>query len=242
MLYNLSISNKRKVQWASEVSLPIPRTHEKRNMEVHDFIYMIKGSWEIAVSKETYLMKPDSVLFLPAGITHQGISPCAPNTEIIYLHIYPTEEDVVADSLNTQGNSVTINNFLDTQEHPIIKTLFQRLPGLTNDPTLFLTYTNALIYEMGALSLCGAEKGTAKQIKDFLLNSPNLENKSAFFIGFLHLCFHAFNKSLNPGTMLTIYIIRCIASVFRTISTYIAMMPTLFVITFETEIIAGAFR
>ena len=172
MIYNLAISDKRKIQWASPVSLPTPRLHEKRNLKVHDFIYMIKGSWEISLGKETYLMKPDSVLFLPAGITHQGVSPCAVNTEIIYLHIYPTDEDGVVNSLKTQDKSVTIKNFLSTEERPIIKKLFQRLPQLTNDPTLFLAYTNVLLCELGALSLSATTLSAAEQIKEFLLSSP----------------------------------------------------------------------
>lgn len=170
MIYTLALSEKRKLQRANQLLLQAPRAHETRKIGLHDFIYILQGEWELSIGKEIYRMKKDDALLLPAGITHRGGRPCAPNTEIIYLHIYPIEGD--GDSVASSDNDcITINNFLHTEDHPQIKLLFQKLVEVKDNPTLSLAYVNVLFYELSKISSYRTDANLAKQLRDYLVNS-----------------------------------------------------------------------
>ncbi len=186
MIYKLAISDKRKMQWANQLLFPTSHVHSTRNLDFHDFVYLLSGEWEIAIGKESYVIKPNDVLLLPAGITHRGGRPCAPNTELIYVHVYPVDGDSENYTDTDSDNCVTINNLLSTTDYPQIKVLFQKLVQLTSNPTLFIAYTNVLLYELSTISSDSTDATLARQIRDYLLSSSktpsNKEVAAQFFL------------------------------------------------------------
>lgn len=177
MLYRLSITEQRRIQWANQISFQTPHVHETRRLDVHDFLYLLEGEWEIALGKETYRMKPHDVLLLPAGMLHSGISACAPNTRLLYFHIYPEAGDG-EDTTPAMGEFVYLNNFFNAEDFPHIQALFLRLAEIKNTPTLSTAYVNTLLYEMGAVSKSGEVPSLAWQIREYLLGaSPSPSNK-----------------------------------------------------------------
>ena len=171
VVYRFGITDTRRMQWTNRLCLESPYIHATRNLDVHDFIYLVRGEWEIGLGKETYLMKPGDVLLLPANITHRGVAPCTPNTEIIYLHIYPEECDGKDETVSDETEYVLINNFINTGELPHIKLLFQRLLQLKNSPKIAGVYINTLLYELSIISQSRDEETLARKIRDYLIHS-----------------------------------------------------------------------
>lgn len=187
MLYRFSMTENRRVQWANYLQLQSSRVHEMRTLDVHDLIYMVDGEWELALGKESYLMKPNDLLIFPAGMTHRGTSPCTPNTKIFYLHIYPENGDGTNDSTYDAGDSLLLDNFISTENFPHIKVLFERLVQIKNAPVVSTAYVNTLLYELSSITQNKDDSLLARQIRDYLLHSAhiplNSEVADHFYLG-----------------------------------------------------------
>jgi len=69
-----------------------PFVHPQRNMADHDFIYLLQGEWKIGQNDEIYPMTEDTLVILPAGQTHYGVSPCQPRTKTVYFHVSAADD------------------------------------------------------------------------------------------------------------------------------------------------------
>lgn len=171
MPYKLSITNTRKLQYSNQLQFKTPRIHDTRNLDVHDFFYVIEGEWCLALENKTLSLKTNDVVFLPAKITHRGITPCLPNTKIIYFHIYPEAEDGNDTTESDALEYVMINNLISTENAPHIRRLFQGLTHIKSDSMLATAYVNTILYELSRISTNEDNSNLARQIKDYLLFS-----------------------------------------------------------------------
>lgn len=69
--------------------------HPRRIMQVHDFLYITEGEWEIFLGEKPYLLEKDDMIILHAGVEHYGNKPCLPETKVYFLHVFPEEPGFV---------------------------------------------------------------------------------------------------------------------------------------------------
>lgn len=89
------ITHSRKIDAACKNCYPKGKRHPSRIMELHDFIYILKGEWEITQENETYLAREGDIVILTAGAGHGGQKPCADGTETIFIHTDATENETI---------------------------------------------------------------------------------------------------------------------------------------------------
>lgn len=89
----LNMQEKHYIQTCNYCHFMQPFIHYDRTMEVHDFIYLERGSWEIYQDDTPYLLLPGDVLCLEAGRHHYGKIPCPPDTRTIFIHMYRNPGD-----------------------------------------------------------------------------------------------------------------------------------------------------
>lgn len=169
MSYRLSITNTRRLQRSNQLQFKTPHIHETRNLDFHDFFYVIEGEWCLTLENEILPLKTNDVVFLPAKITHRGVTPCSPNTKIIYFHIYPEARDGNDGIDSNASEYVMINHLISTENAPHIKTLFQGLAHIKSDSTLATAYVNTILYELSRISPSADKPDLARQIRDYLL-------------------------------------------------------------------------
>lgn len=91
----LNMDERHYVQTCNYCHFQQPILHYDRVMVVHDFVYLIQGSWEIYQDDMPYVMHPGDILFLEAGRHHYGKRPCEPGTKTIYVHMYTSQSDSI---------------------------------------------------------------------------------------------------------------------------------------------------
>lgn len=121
MLY-FSTDKKRKVtqcnfNYSSEGIL-----HPDRIMSEYDFLYMIKGSWEIKEENDVYLLKEGQLLILEPGKHHFSTEKCSPHMRNMFLHCEFLNEDTA----NIPG-LVPVGKLTDCTGNLQITMLFQQI-------------------------------------------------------------------------------------------------------------------
>lgn len=121
MLY-FSVSRKRKVtqcnfNYSSEGIL-----HPDRIMTEYDFLYMIKGNWEIREDTEIYPLKEGQLLILEPGKHHFSTEKCSPHMRNMYLHCEALPEDGT-----DVGNLIPVGKLTDCTGNLQITMLFQKI-------------------------------------------------------------------------------------------------------------------
>ncbi|MCD7737045.1 MAG: AraC family transcriptional regulator [Lachnospiraceae bacterium] len=81
------------VEGANYVTSVNGMAHPDRVLEVHDFLYMLDGNWEIYEEEERYELENDDLLVLAAGRHHYGKRLCNPGNRHMYIHVQPTEAE-----------------------------------------------------------------------------------------------------------------------------------------------------
>lgn len=100
-----------------------PFVHPIRKMNCHDFIYILQGEWEFGQKGETYKLKKDDLLILPANNTHYGLSPCSANTKTMYFHV-TCENDFIS---NEHSKGLCTNNHINGSLNLNIKKYFSEI-------------------------------------------------------------------------------------------------------------------
>ncbi|MCR5715499.1 MAG: AraC family transcriptional regulator [Lachnospiraceae bacterium] len=85
------IGGMHRLESANYVTNVNPTLHPDRVMEVHDFLYILDGTWEIYEDGIPYELGKDDLLLLSAGKHHYGLRPCSAGNRHMYLHLYPEE-------------------------------------------------------------------------------------------------------------------------------------------------------
>ena len=122
-----NITAKRAFEFANPNLHAIPLIHPRRTLGVHDFLYCTRGKWEIYLDGVPYVLFPDDVLVINAGVYHYGVKPCEVGTKDYFIHCYPVEGDVFsADYLgNDREDCVEISPIIHAGNCPEIKRLFK---------------------------------------------------------------------------------------------------------------------
>lgn len=105
-----------------------PFIHPSRSMNAHDFIYLMQGEWKIKQNNTIYELKKDTILILSANQSHQGISPCSPETKTMYFHVEPKDGDGISESIiDSSKNQHCIDTLIDVSANKKIKKIFSEI-------------------------------------------------------------------------------------------------------------------
>ncbi len=150
----------------------LPFVHPRRNMQVHDFIYLLDGEWIFGQNGEEFELKKDSLLILSAGNTHYGVSPCTPETKTMYFHVERNENDGVVD-LNQQ-EAIILNTLIETSGNRAIRNLFSEVVNskLSGDQRKADLYFELLLCELAKQSDHNEDLSVANRIKNIIHNNP----------------------------------------------------------------------
>ena len=176
-MYRFSISNNRIIESANFCFFDKPCMHPSRNMNVHDFIYMIDGEWKIGLENEIFEMHNDDVVILPANRPHYGVFPCSPKTRTMYFHIYSDPMDGAIESETLDG-SVIVSNFLNTTTAPNIRLLFEKILKTKSNSQICAAYLNTLLYELSEISAKKSNISMARAIHDYIIFSQRILTNS----------------------------------------------------------------
>ena len=174
MRYLFDISEPRAVESAHPCHFIRPYLHPTRTMEVHDFIYMVDGAWEIGLENEIFQMKNDDVLILPAHLSHYGIKPCSAQTKTLYFHLYSAPNDRIYTDESSVENTVVLNNFLCAARAPNIRQLFQRIIQTKQNAPISSAYVHTLLYELGELAATAKAVPLGQAMKDYLTSAEHI--------------------------------------------------------------------
>ena len=133
----------RQIVSANHITMIHPTLHPDRMLKEHDFLYMLDGTWEIGEEyptggpKETFRMRSDDLLILPAGRHHYGISPCSPHNRHMYIHVKPLSEELTANTDASIAASAApgpppdgltaFSSLIHCQDAPRIRSLFEEI-------------------------------------------------------------------------------------------------------------------
>ena len=172
-MFQFEICDRRVIQSANFCYFDKPCMHPTRTMEVHDFIYMLDGEWEIGLENEVFRMRNDDVLILPANHYHYGITPCAPKTRTMYFCIYSEPRDGMVEN-RLFDNNIIVKKFLNTTTAPNVKLLFEKILKTKTTPKICTAYLNTLLYELGELSIERSNISIAQAIHDYIIFSQHI--------------------------------------------------------------------
>ena len=88
MKISFEICGKHKIESANYVTNVVPTLHPDRVLDVHDFLYILDGTWEIYEDDTAYEMGKDDLLILSAGNHHYGKKPSSAGNKHMYIHLY----------------------------------------------------------------------------------------------------------------------------------------------------------
>ena len=89
--FSLSLSTLHRIESANYVTNVNPALHPDRIMNMHDFLYIIDGEWEIIEDENVYNLESDDLLILTAGRHHYGTKPSSAGNKHMYIHMYPED-------------------------------------------------------------------------------------------------------------------------------------------------------
>ncbi len=117
-----NISSRHEIRAANHNNFATPTPHPDRNMNQHDFIYMLDGEWIIGQEGEEFHIKSGDVLILAANHSHYGIKNCTAGTKTMYIHAMfdggntcdnPESDTVILDSLIKVGGNTAVKNIFE---------------------------------------------------------------------------------------------------------------------------------
>lgn len=148
-----------------------PFIHPKRNMQEHDFIYLLEGEWSLGQNGKTYTLKKDSLLILFAGNTHYGAMPCKEGTKTMYFHVSREEGDIFGQS---DLSDASISTCTDAAGNKNIKRLFSEVVNakLLGEQRKANLCFELLICELISQKMCFRETAIAEKIKSVIHEYP----------------------------------------------------------------------
>lgn len=104
--------------------------HPNRILADHDFFYVLSGAYDIYLDDIKYSLKADDILLMHAGIRHYGLSHCAPNTQLIWLHVKPVLGDgfyrTVPD-FSVSNDIVMLPSMVSCHNNPEVKKMLSEI-------------------------------------------------------------------------------------------------------------------
>lgn len=97
MDYVFQLSAPHRIIGANYNTFVNPILHPNRIMPEHDFLYILDGTWEIALesadSCELFQVQRGDLIILPAKLHHYGTKLCSPNSKNMFIHVTPVLGD-----------------------------------------------------------------------------------------------------------------------------------------------------
>lgn len=152
-----SIKNEHRIESANYITLVHPQVHPDRVMNVHDFLYIIDGTWEIIEDETVYKLCTDDLLFLAAGKHHYGLKPSSPNNRHMYIHVYCEETAALS------GPLWESESLIHCQDNPQVKQLFEEIISTSWTPH---PLKNEKLSFLFSLLLCALTRQTERLPKD----------------------------------------------------------------------------
>lgn len=88
MDFAIKIDGTHRIESANYVTNVNPALHPNRVMELHDFLYILDGTWEIYENDTAYHLRNDDLLILTACNHHYGLLPSNAGNRHMYIHLY----------------------------------------------------------------------------------------------------------------------------------------------------------
>jgi AraC-like DNA-binding protein len=178
MEYRFDMNCTRSIQGAHPCFFDQPLPHPSRNMPWHDFIYMVSGEWRIGLGKETYTLRRNEVLLLPANLYHYAIGECTPKTHTLFFHISAADGDVPLSpspsSAAVSDSHLTVRNHIQVADSPNIKNLFEKIIQTQTNDRIATAYFHTLLYELKCISPPMSRSGLAQDMFDYIQGSDKL--------------------------------------------------------------------
>ena len=176
MEYRFDLQSARAIQSAHPCFFDQPLPHPSRNMPVHDFIYMISGEWRIGIGQETYTLRRNEVLLLPANLYHYAIGECTPKTRTLFFHISAADTDMPSPPSQTTSSDthMTVRNHIQAADNSNIRSLFEKIIQTQTNDRIATAYFHTLLYELKCISPPASRSGLAQDIFDYIQGSDKL--------------------------------------------------------------------
>ncbi|SDA62033.1 AraC-type DNA-binding protein [Butyrivibrio sp. INlla18] len=143
MKVSFEIADNHKIESANYVTNVVPMLHPDRVLEVHDFLYILDGTWEIYENDTAYEMGKDDLLILSAGNHHYGKKPSSAGNKHMYIHLYQENHkrstSKRAGSTDIPSTALTSNSPLfHCASNPRIKQYFKEIIAthLSDNPSI----------------------------------------------------------------------------------------------------------
>lgn len=89
----LTIGETREITLCGMSVYPMPEPHPDRVMLEHDLLFMDEGEWVICQDSAEYTVRQGDAMLLRAGSHHYSLTPCAPGTRTLYIHMTTAPTD-----------------------------------------------------------------------------------------------------------------------------------------------------
>lgn len=195
--------------WIAEANYSyytIPTMHPSRNMEVHDFIYMLDGEWTIGQEGETFTMRNDDVLLLQANTDHYGVMPCQAGTRTMFLHVSREAGDSVY-SGTEELRQTLLRSHTNAADNPNIRSFFEKIifaKSEGNDAKA-TTYFEALLYELSELSAKEQGENLASGIRSRIMASSDTIPKNSDLAAHFHVSVKTAENAFKSAYRMTIH-------------------------------------
>ena len=143
MRISFEIAGNHKIESANYVTNVVPMLHPDRVLDVHDFLYILDGTWEIYENNTAYEMGKDDLLILSAGNHHYGKKPSSAGNKHMYIHLYQENRkrssSKRAGSTDIPSSTLTSNSPLfHCASNPRIKQYFKEIIAthLSDNPSI----------------------------------------------------------------------------------------------------------
>ena len=124
-----NVNTNRKILEANRNTYINPILHPTRTMKNHDFFYVSEGRWSVGIGNVIINAKKDSVVILPAGVMHYGISKCDAGTRTLFFHAALASGDGYTDRSTPENkeNKIYLESHIDASNKPTVKKYFENI-------------------------------------------------------------------------------------------------------------------
>lgn len=151
--------------------------HPRRIMQVHDFLYIAEGEWEIFLGEKPYLLEKDDMIILHAGVEHFGKESCLPETKVYFLHVFPEERDSFTESAEAPpAGCVRIPDVIHCRENHEIKKLFKEIISTFWNGTPHSITKNSVLLQMLMLRASEADNSDSGRETELTERCINIIN------------------------------------------------------------------
>lgn len=216
-MLNLEEMADRQITSANYITSVNGMIHPNRIMDVHDFLYILDGEWEIFEEDKAYHLSKDDLLILSAGRHHYGLSPCNPGNRHMYLHVLPTSfEAGNQNSMEKMEPSSTFpcHTLLHCKERILIRTYFQDIiraywsksPQKEHRISLLFNLMLCEIHELND-NICSNHKTDSlfEEITQKLQSNPQVFYTSAQIADSYYICPRTLNNHFLKNCGKTFY-------------------------------------